>query len=217
MQKSGRILLTGDRTYIDFHRMPVEAICSLFPAGAEIVVDEHYEGYDQAALAEFDLIFVYVTNWSDKTANVPHLADRLMTYVLQGGGILLSHVLRMGITDYEMTQMVGARYRMRAPMGEVSYAVPENGHPITAGVTDFVLRENRYMIHTDFGPETAVVLEFRHSDGACTPAGWARDYGLGRLVYLHPGHDETVFAHEQVQKLYQNAIGWLTAGREERI
>ena len=41
------------------------------------------------------------------------------------------------------------------------------------------------------------------------PAGWWRELGKGRFVYLAPGHTPEALNHPMTQRLIRNAIGWL--------
>jgi type 1 glutamine amidotransferase len=45
--------------------------------------------------------------------------------------------------------------------------------------------------------------------GATTPAGWAYDYGKGRVCYLAPGHLLTDLWNPEYEKLQKNAVKWL--------
>ena len=40
-------------------------------------------------------------------------------------------------------------------------------------------------------------------------AGWAYDYGKGRVCYLAPGHLMTVLWNTEYEKIQQNAVRWL--------
>jgi hypothetical protein len=45
--------------------------------------------------------------------------------------------------------------------------------------------------------------------GSTAPAGWAYDYGKGRVCYLAPGHMLTDLWNPEYIKLQQNAVRWL--------
>ena len=54
-------------------------------------------------------------------------------------------------------------------------------------------------------------LEYKEF-GTTSAAGWAYDYGKGRVVYLAPGHLITAMWNPQYEKLQRNAIRWLLRG-----
>ena len=51
-------------------------------------------------------------------------------------------------------------------------------------------------------------LEYKEF-GTRSAAGWAYDYGKGRVAYLAPGHLITAMWNPQYEKLQRNAIRWL--------
>ena len=44
--------------------------------------------------------------------------------------------------------------------------------------------------------------------GAAAPAGWAYDYGKGRVCYLGPGHMLAILWNPEYIKLQQNTARW---------
>ena len=45
--------------------------------------------------------------------------------------------------------------------------------------------------------------------GTKSPAGWAYDYGKGRVCYLSPGHLITAMWNPEYEKIQRNAVRWL--------
>jgi type 1 glutamine amidotransferase len=45
-------------------------------------------------------------------------------------------------------------------------------------------------------------------------AGWWREVGEGRFVYLSPGHTPEALAHPMMQRLVRNAMRWILAKRD---
>jgi type 1 glutamine amidotransferase len=45
--------------------------------------------------------------------------------------------------------------------------------------------------------------------GTTSAAGWAYDYGKGRVCYLAPGHMMTDLWNPEYEKLQKNAVKWL--------
>ena len=51
-------------------------------------------------------------------------------------------------------------------------------------------------------------LEYKEF-GTTSAAGWAYDYGEGRVVYLAPGHLISAMWNPEYEKLQRNAMRWL--------
>jgi type 1 glutamine amidotransferase len=48
--------------------------------------------------------------------------------------------------------------------------------------------------------------------GTSSVAGWAYDYGKGRVCYLAPGHVITALWNAEFEKIQRNAVRWLLRG-----
>ena len=88
-------------------------------------------------------------------------------------------------------------------------------HPITHGVTDFVVTDEQHYMEYDKDP-AHIFLETVNEDGLDyremgpkAPGGWAYDYGAGRICYMSPGHLLRVLWNPEYVKLQQNAVRWL--------
>jgi len=54
-------------------------------------------------------------------------------------------------------------------------------------------------------------LDFRDL-GNTAPAGWAYEYGDGRVCYLSPGHLISALWNPEYEKVQKNAVRWLLEG-----
>jgi type 1 glutamine amidotransferase len=88
-------------------------------------------------------------------------------------------------------------------------------HPITEGVRDFVVTDEQHYMdydkdrsHIFMQSENVEGLDYR-GFGPIAPAGWAFDYGSGRVCYMSPGHLITALWNPEYEKLQQNAVRWL--------
>ena len=68
-------------------------------------------------------------------------------------------------------------------------------------------------IHFDNLTPRQVFLNARLPDGLTVPAGWAVEFGLGRAVFLGPGHSDSAMDNPQYARLLRNSARW-AAGRE---
>ena len=88
-------------------------------------------------------------------------------------------------------------------------------HPITRGVSDFMVTDEQHFVKYEKDLKY-VLMESVNEDGltrrdagASSVAGWAYDYGKGRVCYLAPGHVITALWNPEYEKLQKNAVKWL--------
>ena len=117
---------------------------------------------------------------------------------------------------------------------EVLVADPD--HPITQGVTDFVLHDEQHFVFFDAHKGAQMILKNRGSDGRESCAGYVYQHGLGRVCYLAPGHvllssqavrqpdmalppadEPDAMSHPMVQRLLRNAVRWLAPPRPGEV
>ncbi|MNY53464.1 Trehalose utilization [compost metagenome] len=71
--------------------------------------------------------------------------------------------------------------------------------------------EEPYRFEFDPFAKVEILLTYTH-EGKEWPAAWARSYGLGRVVYLMPGHHSPSFQSETYGKWIQSAGLWAAGG-----
>ncbi|HYL34553.1 MAG TPA: ThuA domain-containing protein, partial [Bryobacteraceae bacterium] len=86
---------------------------------------------------------------------------------------------------------------------------------ITHGATDFVVTDEQHFMKYEKDPKY-LLLQSVNEDGltwkdlgATSAAGWAYDYGRGRVCYLAPGHLITALWNPEYEKIQRNAARWL--------
>jgi type 1 glutamine amidotransferase len=112
--------------------------------------------------------------------------------------------------DYDkFNEMMGIKGIMHGPVQNVFMHNFNSGHPISAGIDDFImpLDENFgvELTHPNALPlyETTGAEDKRHDIG-----GWCLESGKGRVVGLVAGHTHTAWRHETYQKLYWRGAHW---------
>lgn len=75
------------------------------------------------------------------------------------------------------------------------------------GIESFDIMEEPYQFDIDNLIETTLLLEYE-SEGKKWPAAWAHGYGLGRVVYLSPGHQLASFTVPMYRKLIRRSALW---------
>lgn len=156
-------------------------------------------------LADYRLFISYAEFVSEKLT--PGQTASLLSFVAQGGGLLAVH---NGISlqrNHELAGMIGARFTHHPPFTALPVHIREPEHPIMQGLEPFVIDDEPYRF--DFSPllETTILAEYEH-EGQRWPAAWAHAYGLGRIVYLMPGHQLSAFQVDAYRRLIRNAGLW---------
>ena len=127
-------------------------------------------------------------------------------FVRDGGGLFLIH----GGTCYqdlpEMRSVTGGAFLRHPDQCSVSIE-PALAHPLTVGVSPFVITDEHYFMALD-AKDADVFLEARSAHGV-QPAGWTRREGDGRVCVLTPGHNVEVWLHPEFQKLLRNSLTWI--------
>lgn len=146
----------------------------------------------------------------------PEQGRAVQKFVRDGGGALLLHnVTHIGTHNAQFREVLGASYIGHPPVRTYKVRVTNSNHPITRGVSEFVVTDEQHYMTYDKDPKH-LLLESVNVDGlpylehgAKAPAGWAFEYGKGRVCYFSPGHLLTVLWNPEYVKLQQNAVRWL--------
>lgn len=201
-----RALLLGDFTNAPWHplepaRLELQAI--LAPE-FELTATEDYAVMGRLSLEDYPLFISYADCWNRPVA--PELTAGLLRYAAGGGGLLVIHNGISLQSSSELAQLAGARFTGHPPYQPLRYH-PLANHPLLEGVEPFALDEEPYMFELDpIGARTEfLAFEF---EGNRYPAGWERTYGLGKIVYLQPGHHAPSFKPASYRRLVRNCARW---------
>jgi type 1 glutamine amidotransferase len=111
--------------------------------------------------------------------------------------------------------VLGAVTQMHPPIRPFKVKIVNKDHPITRGVNDFVVTDEQHFVTYQKDPKYLLMqsvnedrLTFKDL-GTSSAAGWAYDYGKGRVCYLAPGHLITALWNPEYEKLQKNAVRWL--------
>jgi hypothetical protein len=137
-------------------------------------------------------------------------------FVERGGSALLMHnVTYISPHNEEFRDVLGAVTEGHPPIRKFKVRVVNHDHPITRDVSDFVVTDEQHFMKYQKDSKH-LLLESVNEDGATykdlgtkSAAGWAYDYGKGRVCYLAPGHMLTVLWNPEFVKLQKNAVRWL--------
>ena len=137
-------------------------------------------------------------------------------FVDAGGAALFYHnATYIGRENSDFRDVLGGATRGHPPIRRHEIRVTGVDHPITRGVADFVVTDEQHFLDYD-GEPSHVLLQSVNEDGLAhedcgtsCEAGWARDYGRGRMCYLAPGHTIPALWNPEYVKVQQNAVRWL--------
>ncbi len=204
-----KVLVCGDFTNTIWHPVSrvAEEMRSILEADCDITFEEHFESLGAKGYARFDVCIFHIENYMDKEGTWPWVTNEIVTYIANGGRLLLPHVPEI-LQSTEISQIFGCRFRMHPPMYDVSFRVNTSGHPATEGVKDFTVFEERHQLLFDGNTPRDVFLTVDCPEGKA-PAGWSAPFGLGKVVYLMPGHHVETYRNEEFRKLFRNAVLWL--------
>lgn len=97
--------------------------------------------------------------------------------------------------------LAGAKF-LGHPHHEVIRFEP-SAHPVTEGCKAFLLMKN--LINLSLCQITKIILTYQYKNQKY-PAGWCKNSGKGRLIYLCPGHTPEIFDCPQYQQLIRQSM-----------
>jgi len=141
-------------------------------------------------------------------------------WVNAGGGFYPMHNsshISLGCRNYR--DVMGGAYVGHPPLRPFEVHATANAHPITAGMQTFVVNDEQHYVAYDKDPRY-VILESENRDGLTyetggkklgtkSPAGWAYDYGKGRVVFTAVGHTVHAMWNPQYVEIQKRSIRWL--------
>jgi uncharacterized protein len=95
---------------------------------------------------------------------------------------------------------------------EIAIQIADKDHPITKGLSDFVLHDETYG-KTYVSPSVHLLLTT--SNPKNNPAfAWVNQYGKSRIVYFQAGHDAEAWKNPNFQEILVRSIRWTAQARE---
>jgi hypothetical protein len=186
--------------------------------GFEVVVSDTQDPYADAALmGSLDLV---VQIWTMGTIGKEPLKG-LLAAVKGGVGLAgwhggLGDAYRQE-TEYEY--MVGGNW-VAHPGNIIDYEVQivEHEDPITAGLQDFKVHSEQYLMHVNPNNKVLATTTFSAAhdpwiEGYTMPVAWKKVYGKGRVFYTSLGHTADVFDIPEARALLQRGMLWAAESR----
>ena len=146
----------------------------------------------------------------------PEQGRAVKAFVMDGGAALLYHnVTYIAGYNADFREVLGAATEGHPAMRPYRVKITDRDHPITRGVNDFVVTDEQHFLTYDRDPGSVLMQSVNedgltHKDlGTSCQAGWAFDFGKGRVCYLAPGHNIPTLWNPEYEKIQQNAVRWL--------
>jgi uncharacterized protein len=173
--------------------------------------------YERPDLLSYDVVVLY---------DMPlTITDRQKTAFVsifdQGIGLVVLHHALVSYQHWpEYERIIGGRYpeedgksgRVTEQVGykhdeDVPVIIAAKDHPITAGLKDFVLRDEIYWGYRVGADVTPLVTTTHPKSGK--PLGWFRTEKRSRVVYLQSGHGPEAFTNANYRRLVAQSIRWV--------
>jgi len=210
------------------HEKDNEAVKKTYPEGIHAVIagalarnadmevrtatlDEPEHGLAEEALERTDVL-----TWWGHAAHgevADEVVARIKKRVLEGMGLIVLHSGHFSkIFKALMGTNCSLKWREQAEKERLWNLEP--GHPITAGIGDYIELPNTEMYGERFDiptpDELIFVSWFEGGEVFRSGCTWRR--GHGRVFYFRPGHETyPIFHNEQVMKVITNAVRWAAA------
>jgi uncharacterized protein len=210
MENMKKVLVIGDYNNAPYH--PLSAIEkqleSILSEEFLLKSEPNYSELDYNDFKNYQTVISYTDCWESKpTVN---FSVGLLSYIINGGSLLLIHNGISLQNKYELAQMIGAKFTRHPERTTLAYVDFNCEHPITKGINEFSLYEEPYQFEVDPFAEKTELFSYVY-EGNKYPAAWVHNYGKGKVVYLSPGHDSAIFDCAEYRNIIKNSVSWLNS------
>lgn len=136
---------------------------------------------------------------------------------VQNGGVALCYhnCTHVALSNPDFLDVLGASYIGHPELRPFKVEITNKNHPITRGVNDFVVTDEQHFFKY-VKDQKNVFMKSINTDGktfekqgTSCEAGWAHEYGKGRVCFIAPGHMIPVLWNTEFVKVQHNAVKWL--------
>lgn len=146
----------------------------------------------------------------------PEQGKAVKEFVQSGGGALFYHnTTYISPHNEDFRDVLGAVTEGHPPIRPFRVKIVNHDHPITRGAKDFIVTDEQHFMKYEKDPKYLLMQSVNEDGlawkefGTSSAAGWAYDYGKGRVCYLAPGHMIVALWNPEYEKIQQNAVRWL--------
>jgi uncharacterized protein len=202
------LVLCGD--YWHPARIAREGLAAL--AGTDVSFDwiEDTQDWSPKTMDQYALVILAKSDHISSNDTTGWMTDTVRTafaeYVRRGKGLLAIH---SGTAEYAeksvLRGLLGGVFTHHPEQCPVRMN-PRQGHPLTAGIAPFTLKDEHYfMALDDSQADVFMTTTSKHGE---QPGAWRRMDGRGRVAVLTPGHNLEVWLHPSFQTLLLRTLRW---------
>ena len=203
--KPRALLLLGQAGERQFHNSPDHwaALAGLLrdlDLGLRVITDDVAE-LNESNLSRFDLVLNYSTGY-DAT---PEQIDALLGAISRGVGFVGLHAATSTFkSSAAYLAMIGGRFLRHPPFGRFTVEVVDSSHPVTRGLSDFEIDDERYELVDVVAGLNVLARNEGH------PMVYTTQHGDGRVCYIALGHDRRSLGTPVYAQLLDQAVSWVT-------
>ncbi len=190
-----------------------------------IALKDKGELFDDVSQWDYDVMVLY--NMSNPMHKDPAQAqiryENFVGLLERGVGLVPMHHGILSYMDWpEGRDIYGCTIAVDGPYGfhldqEHSVHIEDPNHPITLGMSDFLVHDETYTNYYQRPREgNHVILTTQH-----TPSdpvlGWVRTYKNSRVCCIQMGHDARVFLNKDYKHLMAQAIRWASGRLPDKV
>ena len=176
--------------------------------------------YGSDSIDKYDALVFY-----DMVQDISEAQKKAFIAMLEKGkGIVFLHHSLASYQDWpEFFSIMGGKYLLKpiekdgqviTPASdynhdmEIPVKVVDNNHPVTKGISDFVIHDETYGNTITISSIHPLMITHHPSNGK--NIAWANIYKKSRIVYLQFGHDHFAFENANFSKLLKQSIEWVS-------
>lgn len=171
-------------------------------------LDEPEHGLTEAVLANTDVLIWWGHLAHDEVED--EIVERVYQKVLHGMGLI---VLHSGHFSKIFRKLMGTSCDLKWRENEEHCRIwnVNPGHPITAGIGDYLEleKEETYGEHFDIPTPDELIFISWYPGGEVFRSGCTYKRGNGKIFYFQPGHETyPSYYNKDVQQVIKNAVRW---------
>ena len=198
------ILILGDYTDPPYHPLtPITDILRTLLSDYTISFTEDRNHLLIENINKFDLIISYTDSWNSSLDKKQ--ISGLLNYISGGGKLLVIHNGISLQSNFEFANIVGARFTGHPDYTNLKFSFVDSGEKSLYQFESFEMDEEPYQFVFANFTEKNIFMEYE-LNGVLYPAGWDVSYGMGKVVYLSPGHDLKTFENINFQNLLKYIV-----------
>lgn len=172
------------------------------------LLDDPEHGLTEEALTNTDVLLWWAHLAHSEVQD--EIVQRVKKHVLCGLGLICLHSAHYSKVFQTMMGTSGSLCWREIGEKERVWNI-EPGHPITAGIGDYIELPHTEMYGERFDiptPEKLIFISW-YQGGNVFRSGCTWERGLGRIFYFSPGHETLpIYHHPDILRVITNAVNW---------